>query len=437
MRRFAVVGGGLLGLTLAHRLARAGVAVTVFEGAPTVGGLASSWTVGDVTWDRFYHVTLLSDTHTRGLLGDLGLDDDLRWVTTRTGAFADGRLHPLSNPAEYLRFPALGVVDKARLAATILWGSRVRDWRALERTPVAAWLTRWSGRRTFERFWLPLLKAKVGDAWPETSAAFIWATIQRLYAARRAGLGDERFGYVSGGGYARTLGRLGEVLADEGVDVRCSSPVSEVARDGESVTVRADHHVVEGFDDVVVTAAPPVAARLCPQLRQVERDRLAAVRYQGVVCTSVVLRRPLAGYYLTYLTDEQPMTTVIEMTALVDPAELGGHTLVYLPRYVAADDPLLDAPDEEVERRFLAGLRVVHPDVSDDDVVAVRTARARYVFPLPVLRYSETVAPVHTSVPGLHLVHSAQIVNGTLNANETIQLAEDSVPALLETPVPA
>ena len=45
------------------------------------------------------------------------------------------------------------------------------------------WLRRWSGGRTFERFWLPLLQAKLGDSHREASAAFIWATIQRLYAA--------------------------------------------------------------------------------------------------------------------------------------------------------------------------------------------------------------------------------------------------------------
>jgi uncharacterized protein with NAD-binding domain and iron-sulfur cluster len=54
-QRWAVVGGGLLGMTLAHRLAQQGKAVTLFEGAPHLGGLASAWQLGDVTWDRHYH----------------------------------------------------------------------------------------------------------------------------------------------------------------------------------------------------------------------------------------------------------------------------------------------------------------------------------------------------------------------------------------------
>jgi hypothetical protein len=44
------------------------------------------------------------------------------------------------------------------------------------------------------RIWLPLLKSKLGDNYRITSASFIWATIARMYAARRSGLKREMFG---------------------------------------------------------------------------------------------------------------------------------------------------------------------------------------------------------------------------------------------------
>ena len=88
-------------------------------------------------------------------------------------------------------------------------------------------LRRWSGRRTYERFWLPLLRAKLGDNHREASAAFIWTVIQRLYAARRSGLKKELFGYVPGG-YARILERFGQVLAEAGVEVRLGARVTAV-----------------------------------------------------------------------------------------------------------------------------------------------------------------------------------------------------------------
>jgi len=86
-QRWAVVGGGILGLATAWKLAERGEKVTVLEAAPELGGLTSAWTLGDTSWDRFYHVTLLSDTRLRALLEEIGLEKEIRWVQIRTGFF--------------------------------------------------------------------------------------------------------------------------------------------------------------------------------------------------------------------------------------------------------------------------------------------------------------------------------------------------------------
>lgn len=423
-QRWGIVGGGFLGMTMALRLAQQGHEVTIFERAQEFGGLAGSWQLGPVRWDRHYHVTLLSDRWLRDLLVELGLDQSLRWVQTRTGCYSGGKLYSVSDTLEFLRFPPLRMIDKLRLGGTIFLASRLRDWQRLERVSVADWLTRWSGRRTFERFWRPLLRAKLGDNYHQTSAAFIWAVIQRLYAARRTGLKREMFGYLPGG-YSRILARFAELLSAEGVELRPGVAVERVDADEHGVRVDLGGGTVRHFEHVVVTAPAPVVPSLVPGLDQRERARLAAIDYQGVICASLLLRRPLAGFYLTNITDEDfPFTGVVEMSALVDPSDLGGHTLVYLPRYVVQGDPYLDLDDDELRADFLAGLRRMHPEVGEDDVVAFRVSRVRHVLPIPRLHYSRHVPSMTTSVPGVYVVNSAQIVNGTLNVNETVQLAE-------------
>src|SRR5262249_32817793 len=130
-QRWAVVGGGMLGMMLAHRLSQQGKQVTLFEAAGQLGGLASAWELGGVVWDRHYHVILLSDLHLRGLLGELGLADDLVWKETRTGFYTDGKLYSMSNTLEFLRFPPLGLIDKLRLGFTIFYASKIRHWKRL------------------------------------------------------------------------------------------------------------------------------------------------------------------------------------------------------------------------------------------------------------------------------------------------------------------
>lgn len=433
-----MVGGGVLGLTLAHRLAQGGGRVTVFEGAEQLGGLASAWQLGGVTWDKHYHVTLLSDTHLRALLEELGLEREMRWVETRTGFYTGGRLYSMSNTLEFLRFPPLGAFGKLRLGATIFYASKVRDWRRLEQVPVSDWLRRWSGARTFEKIWLPLLRAKLGDNYRDTSAAFIWATIARMYAARRTGLKKEMFGYVPGG-YARVLARFAEVLAGEGVDVRLGRRVTRVAPEGEGARVEFERAAdgtrsVESFDRVVLTTPAPIAARVCEGLTDEERARLASVRYQGIVCASLLLKRPLANFYVTNITDPSvPFTAVIEMSALVSRGEFGGRSLVYLPKYVDAnDDAAFALTDEELKSRFLAALARMYPDFRDDDVLAFRVSRVRHVFPLPVVGYSARLPAQETRHPAVHVLNSAHILNGTLNVNETVRLAERAAARLLD-----
>ena len=105
------------------------------------------------------------------------------------------------------------------MGGTIFYASKIRNWKRLEKIPVAEWLERWSGAGAFEKIWLPLLRAKLARAYRKTSASFIWSHTQRMYKARRSGQKKEMFGYVSGG-YARILDRLAEVLEQEGVEIR-------------------------------------------------------------------------------------------------------------------------------------------------------------------------------------------------------------------------
>jgi protoporphyrinogen oxidase len=435
-QRWAIVGGGFLGMTLAHKLAQEGKDVTIFERAPHLGGLASPWQLGDIVWDRHYHVTLLSDITLRALLSELGLEKEMQWVETRTGFYTGGKLYSMSNTLEFLRFPPLRLTDKLRLGATIFYASKLKNWRKLETVLVADWLRRLSGRRTCEKIWLPLLRSKLGENYKQTSAAFIWTTIARMYAARRSGLKKEMFGYVPGG-YARIIERFSQRLTEQGVHLKLGCAIEEVSRSNGSVRVRCPNGEVEEFDEVILTVPSPVAAQLCPSLTSEEKSRLGDVQYQGIICASLLLKKPLANFYVTNITDgDVPFTAVIEMSALVDPKHFGGRSLVYLPKYLAPDDPAFALSDAEIQSRFVDALLRMYPDFEMEDLLSFRVSRVKHVFPIPTLNYSERLPSVATSIPGIHILNSAHIINGTLNVNETVQLAEKvGVQLLARTPI--
>ena len=425
--RIGIIGGGLMGLALAERLGSAGHRVTVYERAEQPGGLATWHDFGAFTWDRFYHVILPSDTALVEFVRRIGLGERLRWRPTQTGFYVDRAFHPLSSGLDFLRFPLLGLWSKFRLAATILYCSRISDWKRLEGMTVEEFLVRYSGRATFEKMWKPLLLAKLGENYRRVSAVFIWTYVKRLFSARDAAAQKESLGYVSGG-YRTVFTRLLERIAAVGGDVRLKVEVESVRpRAGGGIEV-ASGGAAESFDKVIFTGPVNVLRAVAdPALVQVAPQ--GDVEYLGVVCLELVTRKPFCPYYILNIADERiPFTGVIGMSSLVDTAETAGLCLTYLPKYVLSDDATLKRPDESLKAEFMEGFRRMFPDFPDSDIAGIFINRAIKVQPLQVIGYSGLVQAPRTKNPDFYVVNTAQFASNTLNNNEVIR----SVNAFLE-----
>jgi len=425
--KVAIVGGGILGMTAALRIAEKGYQVQLFDAAPEIGGLTRAWKIDNVTWDKFYHVILLSDTYTRKILSEIGLENEINWVETKTGFYSGGKLYSMSNLMEFFKFPPINLIDKFRLGFTIFAASRIKNWKKLEQIPVEKWLTRFSGKRTFNKIWLPLLKAKLGESYKETAASFIWATIQRMYAARRTGLKKEMFGYVEGG-YDIILDAFERRLQDKNITIHKGYKAEVVQKDEDSISIKFENKEKLVFDKVVMTTPSPIITKTVVGLSEREISKFNSTEYLGVVCTSLLLKNPISPYYVTNITDDiAPFTGIIEMSALVDKSNYNGYSLIYLPKYVKASDSFYAQTDVEIEKNFIDTLKRMYPQINDDEVIASKTARTPFVFALPKIGYSESLSPMKTSIPGLFCINSSYITNATLNVNDTIKLAEESV----------
>ena len=430
-KTWGIIGGGMLGMTLALRLSQKGHKVTIYESAEKVGGLTSSWQMNGVTWDRFYHVILMSDLNTRKILKEIGLENDLRWVETKTGFYSDGKLYSMSNLVEFFKFPPINLIDKFRLGLTIFAASKIKNWQRLENIPVADWLTKWSGKRVFEKIWLPLLKAKLGDNYKNTSAAFIWSTIQRMYAARKSGLKKEMFGYVTGG-YEKINNRFAEHLAKIGINIQYNSKVKNIKKTSSGKIEIISENSAQIFDEVISTLSSRESVKIVEGLTNAEINQHNNIKYLGVICPSILLKKSISPYYVTNITDNwPPFTGIIEMTALIDKNEIKGNHLVYLPKYVNPDDELFDKPEKELRNIFLGSLYKMYPNLSEEDLRFWGVSKARIVFALPTINYSKKVPGVTTSLGNYYIINSAQIINGTLNVNETIQVAENKLKEIL------
>jgi protoporphyrinogen oxidase len=350
--------------------------------------------------------------------------NDLHWKRSYTGFYVDNRMHSISNNIEFLRFPLLGSLSKLRLAWTLLYASRIDDWRKLEKISVADWLIRVSGAATYEKLWQPLLLAKLGDNYERVSAVFIWAYIKRLFSARHSSASKEKLGYVAGG-YKVVLEQVRKQIEQRGGAVKTGVAVRSIAPGIEGGIVVATDTGEELFDRVVCTSPVPVLQKIAaPSLLDVTGGR-GPIEYLGVICVVVVSENPITPYYVINIADRSiPFTGVIGMTSVVSTRQTAGFHLTYLPKYMLPSDSMFRQTDEQIKSEFIEGLRKMFPEFDINGIESVHVNRAERVQPLQVLDYSTLVPTVRTRHPDFFVLNTAQFVDGTLNNNEVIGCVE-------------
>jgi protoporphyrinogen oxidase len=443
-----------MGISLGYFLSQQGVKVEIFEASPLMAGLAGPLALPDgAEIDRFYHVILSSDSYLRELCAELGIADQMRFRETKMGFYHQGKIHSMNSTLEFLRFPLLGWLDRFRLGLTVLYSQFVRDWHQLEGVSVEEWLVRWSGRRTFDNIWRPMLRAKFDGGFDNTPATYIWSRLVRMKSTRGGANQKEEAGYLIGG-YITMLKAMAKRIEAAGGKIHVNCPVQEIViEQGQARGLRlapsahggGNEREVRSFSAVVATSQVPVFQRLIPGASQDYHDLLSKTDYLGIICPVMVLDRPLTGYWTLNITDDSiPFTGVIETTTYIDPYNVGGHHLVYLPKYTAPGSPWQTMSDEEIQRVWLENLKTMFPHFDERSIRYFLIQRARYVEPLHGLNESHLIPAIKTPVEQLYLATTAQIypalTNGesvTRHARQTAQLILADNPARAAVSVPS
>jgi protoporphyrinogen oxidase len=217
---------------------------------------------------------------------------------------------------------------------------------------------------------------------------------------------------VAGGGKIHLQKAVDKIIIDQ-------NKAQGILLDGE----------IHRFDRLVSTLQPPLFQSLIPETNREYQDLLRQTSFLGIICPLIVLDRPLTGYWTLNLTDDRiPFTGVIETTAYIDPQYVGGHHLVYLPKYTSPDSPYQKMTDEEVKELWLNQLEMMIPDFDRDWIRYFLVQREKYVEPLHPLNGTSLIPPVQTPIKNLYLATSAQIyptlTNGESISRKAKEIAE-------------
>ena len=286
-QRIAIVGGGISGMSAAHRLSGTH-RVTLYEAEPRLGGHARTVIAGkrgDQPVDTGFIVfNNVNYPHLTALFNDLGVPiapSDMSFGVSIDGGRIEYALRTMDSlfcqranlvrPAflrmlrDVLRFNAraadLVAGDEAMtigdLLARLGTGPWFRDYYILPFSG-AIWSTPTQGILDFPA--AAMVRFFQNHALMQTSGQHQWYTVR--------------------GGSVEYVRRLQAALQAAGAEIRTRAPVAAIRREGGQVHLRAEGAEWEVFDQVILATHSDQSLAMLTDAAPEERAALSAVRYQ-------------------------------------------------------------------------------------------------------------------------------------------------------------
>jgi len=428
---YAVLGGGILGLTLALRLLQQGNAVTVFERESLPGGLAAGFPVAPELWlEKFYHHLFTSDDAALRLIREVDLEDRLLWKRPRTVVWDGSRAHQLDSPGSLLRFSPLRFHQRVRMGLALAFLRALPSARSLEGRVAASWIRRVMGDGPFDKVWKPLLVGKFGDRFDQITLPWFWARVHDRSSA---------LGYIQGG-FQLLYQRLSDLIVDLGGDVQYSTEVRAIATQADGLTVGVAQAVtgadvrVLTFDRIVSTLPTRVTSHLAAGLPQEYRARYDWGEAYGAHTLVLALDRALTDSYWMSISDSgYPFLVLVEHTNYMSADDYGGRHLVYLGNYRPMGDALFSSTKMETLESYLPFLARINPDFERAWIQDSWIFHAPHAQPIVTVDYLEHIPPLETPVAGLYLANMFQVYPHDRGQNYSIALAEEVATRLAQS----
>jgi protoporphyrinogen oxidase len=416
-KRVAVLGAGPMGLAAAYELVNQGYKPVIFEADDRVGGMTAAFDFSGMKIERYYHFHCTSDSGFLQILGELGIAEKMHWTETKMAYWYRGKLQPWGNPIALLKFDGLSLISKIRYGLFAFLCTKRNDWRPLDKVNAKEWVMRWVGPQAYEVMWQRLFEYKFHDFTDNLSAAWIWSRIRRL-GRSRYNLFKEKLGYLENGSQTLLDAMVCHIEAGGG-QIRLESPVTEVhIRDGAVHAVESDG-LLETFDRVVSTIPLPFVPRLIPDLPASILDAYRSVNNIAVVCVIVKLAKPLSENFWVNINDpDMDIPGLVEYSNL---QSLDQH-VVYVPYYLPGDHPSFAQPDEWFKERVCGYLKVINPELTERDIIDVRSSRYRFAQPICEPGFSENLPPVELPVKGLWVADTSYYYPEDRGISESIDL---------------
>jgi len=381
MKRIAIVGGGISGLSAAYYLAKAGHDCTLIEAQPRLGGVIQTEQVDGCVIEAGPDSFIAQKPWAMELIRELGIEDQVIGSNDhlrKTFVLRGGRLIPLPDGVQFMAptkvmpivtTPLLGVRSKAKMAME--WFRRPAE--VSRDRSVAEFVKEHYGSEVNEYLAQPMLAGVYGGSPEKLSVNSVlprFVELEKRYGSVGRGLlramSQSRAGKAAGspssgpqslflslrGGMQQLTGTLsGEI---EGRVRVVTAAVSAIGGSSGAFQLTAGADTITAGEVVLATRAYQ-AAELLQQMDSRLADLLAGIRYTSAITVSLLYPRPPFEHKLEGFGFLIPRAEQRRLTACT---------------WVNTKFPNRATPDRALLRSFLSGREAEQASSSPDAEVA-------------------------------------------------------------------
>ena len=423
MRRVAVIGAGISGLSVAYYLGK-DYQIDIYERSGNAGGLARSFKIEDTYLEIYFHHFFKSDKALLKLIDDLGIKEEVMFRKSSIGIYYKEGIMPFSTSKDLLLFKRLSLLSKLTFGLHILFLRNKNRWRNLENYTVKEWMQKYFGKVIYKQIWEPLLYAKFGEYASEIPMSWLWGRIHPRAASRK---GDqESLGYIKGG-FSMLFERLIEKIKMNNGNIFFNNEVKEIETIGDKVSIYTKNQV-KHYDLVVMAVDTAEIIKIIKDLSDKKADKLKEIEYFSVICLVLKLKRSLGKrYWLNNAEKEIPISGIIEHTNFVPPEYYNGYHIAYVFRYLSPNDRLFSLSKSEICSLFCESVRRIYPNFNSNDIADYYCYKSLRATPVYKGKYSNLRPSFEILPEKLYMINTSQIYPYDRNINNGILLANELV----------
>ncbi len=419
-KKVAIIGGGMLGLSLAHELSHKGFKVTVLEKNSDWGGLASGLQIDGTNIEKYYHHWFRSDSAVQDLISELGLGHKLKFLESSMGIYLDGRLHNFSGTLDLLRFRPINIFNRLRAGLVSFYLQKSTYSEKYENIKAIDWCKKYYGKQVTEAIWEPLLKGKFGKHYDKISMSWMWARIHDRASSRAHPLAKEYLGYLEGG-FQDLIDALVAKLEEYDVKLINNCNIESYKRN-KNVHELKFNGKTQTYDIVVSTIPGPIFSKIFP-ISKKEKNKIEDIKYLGATCMILELSHSLTPYYWLNVNDLKfPFMALVEHTNFVDKKDFAGKSIIYIAKYIDPNEELFGKSQEELLDLYSEYLVKINPDYRKEWVQKVHFFKSAFAQHIVTTGYE--IPDYETSVEGLYYANFTQVFPHDRGTNYAVEQAK-------------